>query len=451
MLANMIETNKVYFALAPDFMQKRDGKTLLIWSFLPYWMVVSDQLLMLLTKFNGKNTLKDIIDQTVTLNNTPPAQYEGRVKKIVNRLLEAKILSEKPERLNLSTTYDITSPILEEITISFSDTDHEDTVLTVDELKTAIRTIHKYLKNNALLHITGEKPVSDFTKLASIANTAAFKGLVVLVDFPCAAYSNELIKEMKKMRVQVQVNFDGAIPSINDAIQGEGRFEKNIECIQQLLENKIYTILNLNTSEHNYQELDSFLNLAKNLGVQECRIMPIKKFGTYKDFRTPDYREIISYLMKAIEDEPAFIKLLGRDIFTIFEQLIRNNEHVCGCGAGIRQIYIGADGCIYPCHGYHLPQFAAGNLKENPLDEIWEASPILREIRDKDNVRYYPQCAKCVIRYWCRGGCRAETLINTGLPNKPALSCKSLQMSFIDLFWKLADKEETIRPRQPYC
>jgi radical SAM protein with 4Fe4S-binding SPASM domain len=451
MLANAVELNKVYFALAPDFMQRRDDKCLLIWSFLPYWMIVSQQMLAVLTQFNGRNTLQEIIDKTVSLSDIQPAQYESKVKKEVSKLLEAKILSTKPEKLSLDYVEDITSQIIEEITLEISDEENDDTVLNLEELKTIIRTIHKYVKNNAILRITGLKPAQDIQKLVALIKTATYKGLNIFIDLPSEAYTDEFINEISRMRVHVQITFDGAVSDINDAIQGKGAYERNVECVRNFLSKKVYTIMNLNTSEHNYQEMGHFLNLAKNTGVNECRVVPLKRTGKYKDFRTPDYREIIAYLLDALDKDPGLIRLLGRDILTIFEQLIRNNEHKPSCGAAKNQVFISADARVYPCIGYKLPQFEAGDLTAQPIDEIWEASSVLIQVRENTNVQSYQQCTKCVIRYWCRGGCRAESFVHTKSVNKPSPACKSIQMAFIDLFWKLAGREEFFKPKQPVC
>lgn len=445
-----IELNQIYFALPPDFMQKREGKSLLVWSFLPYWMVVSQEMLKLLTCFNGKTTLEDIIIQNLDTEKSTYKQFETRVKKLVARLLEVKILSTRPEKLMVDST-DIYSMNLKELTISLGNDELDDTVLTIEELKNYIRSSYPFLKKGALLRVVSTKPVVDPSKFLAIAKMATFKGMNVIADIPIDSYTPEFISEITKMRVQVQVNLDGPYASLNDAIQGEGSFDRTIYTINNLVSKNMYVILNMDTSEHNYQEIDMLLKLAKSLSVNECRVIPLKKINKYQSFRTPDYREIINSILNEIEKDPFYLSLLGRDIFTIFEQILHQNQRKADCGAGTNQIYLEADGTIYPCIGLNMEQFKLGNAKTDTLEELWENSNVLQFIRKQFNVENFPNCARCVIRFWCRAGCRAEVIRNTHKAHNPALSCKTLQATFIDLFWKLADKEEIVKPRQPYC
>ena len=449
-MASNIELNKVYFALPPDFMQKREDKSLLIWSFLPYWMVVDAQMLSLLTLFNGRRTLDEIITHTYIPGSGSQNQFISNVKTLVQKLLSAKILSDKPEKLVVDETY-ANGLKIEEITIALSDENYNDNVLSTDELKSFLKSTYKYIQKQTILRVIAQKPVQDIEKLIILLKTATFKGLSVILDIPSETYTNELLKELSKLRVQVQVNIDGPYPSLNDAILGEGYFEKSVDIIKKLIPLKIHVILNMNASEHNFQEIESTLKLAYDLKVNECRIVALKKIDKYKNYRSPDYREIINYIVKAVKKNPAYIKLLGRDQFSIYQNIANLNEHKGNCGAGIKQVYLGADGFIYPCKGLRLEQFQVGNAKNPNIEEIWEDSTLLSFLRKELSVQNSPVCARCVIRFWCRAGCKGETIQNTFKAHNASISCKSIQMAFIDLFWLLADNEEITKPKQPYC
>lgn len=450
-MSELVDLNKVYFILAPDFIQRRDNKHLLIWSILPYWKIVTEQEFQLLTCFNGKNTLEQILNKNQPISNTSRQQLETIIKSTTATLLKARVLSDKPNKLVLNDYNNNTYSTIEEITVALSDENFESCLLSPEELRSFNRNISKYVKNNSLLLITATKPEIDIQKVVSLITAATYKGLNTILNFPPESYVNQLTNELIKRRVHLQFTLDGPNPSINDAIQGEGRFEKVINTIKTLINKKFYIILSINSSEHNFQETKQFLNIATELKVNECRIIPLKKIGKYKDYRAPDYREIINTLSNIINKQPAYIKLLGRDIFSILEQLISHNEHKAYCSSGKGQVYLSPDGTIYPCIGYKIEAFKCGNIKETSFDEIWENSPILNRIRQEHSIQSCPQCTRCVIKYWCGGGCRAESFINTDSRTQPALSCSSIKLAFIDLFWQLADSDEIIKPKQPYC
>ena len=207
----------------------------------------------------------------------------------------------------------------------------------------------------------------------------------------------------------------------------------------------------MNASEHNIQEIDSFLKLSQNLNVNECRIVPLKKIGKYKSYRTSDYREIIDHIITSLNKNPGYAKLLGRDLFSIFHKLITVNERKSTCGAGINQAFLGADGFIYPCKGLELEQFQIGNPRGQTLEDIWVNSKQLQFLRKQFSVENSATCVRCVVKYWCRAGCKGETIQNTFKAHNPSICCKTIQGSLIDLFWKFDSIDLQIKPKQPYC
>lgn len=79
-----------------------------------------------------------------------------------------------------------------------------------------------------------------------------------------------------------------------------------------------------------------------------------------------------------------------------------------GCLAGTGICFISHRGEVFPC-GY-LP-IKAGDIREQPFHEIWEAAPIFAELRDPE--RLMGKCGACEYRVVC-GGCRARAFGQTG-------------------------------------
>jgi radical SAM protein with 4Fe4S-binding SPASM domain len=52
-----------------------------------------------------------------------------------------------------------------------------------------------------------------------------------------------------------------------------------------------------------------------------------------------------------------------------------------------------------------------GNIREAPFRDIWQSSPIVRLLQDRENLR--GKCAGCPVRSRC-GGCRAVAFAKTG-------------------------------------
>ena len=72
------------------------------------------------------------------------------------------------------------------------------------------------------------------------------------------------------------------------------------------------------------------------------------------------------------------------------------NDFVCSvCHSSI---CIADNGNVYPCAGWQ--DYIVGNIKETPLNEIWETSKkvqYLRDLRKKD----FPKCIQCPDKEYC--------------------------------------------------
>lgn len=72
-----------------------------------------------------------------------------------------------------------------------------------------------------------------------------------------------------------------------------------------------------------------------------------------------------------------------------------------GCLAGLTYCVVGSEGIVRPC-AYMVDE--AGDVREQPFDEIWASSPIFKRLRTR---AYSGACGSCEFAEGC-GGCRAR-------------------------------------------
>ena len=101
------------------------------------------------------------------------------------------------------------------------------------------------------------------------------------------------------------------------------------------------------------------------------------------------------------------------------------------CAIGDAEISISDNGDVYPCHLLHLSQFLAGNIKKQPLEQIYENSDVLRECSTL-NVTEIKGCNKCDIRFICGGACRARAFFEKGRIDVADNFCKYEKLAFIN-------------------
>jgi len=96
---------------------------------------------------------------------------------------------------------------------------------------------------------------------------------------------------------------------------------------------------------------------------------------------------------------------------------------VCG-----RQYVVEADGSVYPCDFYVLPEFKLGDLNVNTLEEIDAAREKSGFIKYSANIR--DNCKKCEYYRICRGGCRRHRVVPDGADGLLNYFCPSFKQFF---------------------
>ena len=85
-----------------------------------------------------------------------------------------------------------------------------------------------------------------------------------------------------------------------------------------------------------------------------------------------------------------------------------------GCGAGGEYLAVAPDGTVYPYHQFDgTKDKALGNVFDKNLDNT------LRKSFYECSVLSKPECKSCWAKYYCSGGCMANSFKFNGDINKP--------------------------------
>jgi len=96
------------------------------------------------------------------------------------------------------------------------------------------------------------------------------------------------------------------------------------------------------------------------------------------------------------------------------------NKRLSGCGAGTEYLAISPTGDIYPCHQFvGNKDFVIGNVFDGILN------PNIRTIFSKNTIFSKGHCKNCFAKYFCGGGCTANSYNLTGdLHGEYTIGCK---------------------------
>jgi radical SAM protein with 4Fe4S-binding SPASM domain len=108
------------------------------------------------------------------------------------------------------------------------------------------------------------------------------------------------------------------------------------------------------------------------------------------------------------------------------------------CALADREISISATGDVYPCQLLHAPEFLAGNIRKQPLKEIYYESEALKKARGV-TIDTLEKCSLCPIRLLCAGGCRARDYYEVGSIEKVGEFCEYERLAYINALLDCAE------------
>ncbi len=204
----------------------------------------------------------------------------------------------------------------------------------------------------------------------------------------------------------VQVSMEGP-EDVHDSIRGGGSYSASATGVEHLVDAGLAVTLNVTVSNLNAEQVEKIVTFGSNAGVRRIGFSRLVPSGRGRvllsEMLAPKqllelYKSLFSLELKSLEivtGDPLAAQMkikAGEDAGT---------TAISGCAAGVSGLTIRPNGNVTPCR--RLP-LSIGNVRKDPLREIWAASPVLEALRDRS--RYTGKCGACARWARCRG-CRA--------------------------------------------
>ncbi|CAM3659135.1 TIGR04053 family radical SAM/SPASM domain-containing protein [Mesobacillus zeae] len=311
--------------------------------------------------------------------------------------------------------------------------------LSFEEGKALIDQI--YEMKTPLLVFTGGDPLMR-EDVFEIAEYAVQKGVRVSMT-PSATpnVTKEAIKKAKEVGLsRWAFSLDGPTAEIHDHFRGTvGSFDLTMERIQYLHELKIPIQINTVISRYNAGHLEEMAALVEKLDCVLWSVfflVPTGR-GQEKDMVSPaEHEKVFTWLYNLSKKVKFDIKTTAAQHYrrVVIQQKMREAKgqteeieyldalteqgltgSIDGLGRapkGVNDgngfVFISHIGDVYPSG---LLPVKAGNVREEPLAEIYRDSPIFKSLRDPDNFK--GKCGQCEFRHVC-GGSRSRAYAMTG-------------------------------------
>ncbi|MEK6978494.1 MAG: radical SAM protein [Candidatus Hydrothermarchaeota archaeon] len=213
--------------------------------------------------------------------------------------------------------------------------------------------------------------------------------------------------------VSVQISMDG-LEETHDRFRGKkGAFKRCLAAIENLQREGVRTTVRATLTKDTARDILPLIELLKARGVKTVgvgRAICVGRSQENKDTRLSkeEYRDIMTQIFRqeGIEIRSADpVSFMVKPHF--FEELEKRHRDPLkvwgGCAAGVGVLFLTSDGNAQPCSVWPV---SLGNVREKSIKEIWETSPVLKELRTRDQLK--GKCGLCKYKYLC-GGCRADS------------------------------------------
>jgi radical SAM protein len=249
----------------------------------------------------------------------------------------------------------------------------------------------------------------------------------------------EMIQKILESGVKaVSISLDGAVAATHEGVRGiAGHFEKTVQAIRALTAAGLTVQVNTTVMRSNVAELAEIAKIVANTGANIWEVFFLVQMGrgvVTEAITAQEHEDVCHFLYDSSQygfiirtvEAPFFRRIVTRRLAgdpapetVLYQELSgqlttlmgpptkRLRAHTTATRDGKGIVFVAYDGEVYPA-GF-LPQ-PLGNVKNQPIAEIYRDTPLLIEIRA---ANFSGRCGYCEYADLC-GGSRARAFADTG-------------------------------------
>lgn len=390
----------------------------------PNWISTDSRGARIISYLDGKKTFGDLVKLYASEFGLDTAKGWLHVNSFLKDALREKLVSFKPyvrasyngrsdylkaDHLNELWIHTNNSCNLQCAHCLVSSSPLEDRGMPTEEIK---RIIDEGRELGVFrFYFTGGEPFirKDIYELIAYITRAENSELIVLTNGMFLSQEKNLSRllEAGRGRFRPQISLDGSNAEMNDPIRGEGTFPKIIKGIRAAVDSGLNPTVTTVVTTANAEDVPNVTRLLASLGVKNHHLLWVHQRGRITDGNEslilPTYKmiEVVKKVKKAADEVGVTIdnfetikgKLKSKK-FTKFDLSNSCWESLC--------VY--SDGEVYPSAAFaNFRGLSCGNIKEKPLREIWQQSPVSLMFRNA-TVQKKTKCSSCYLKFICGGG-----------------------------------------------
>jgi radical SAM protein with 4Fe4S-binding SPASM domain len=242
----------------------------------------------------------------------------------------------------------------------------------------------------------------------------------------------------------VSVSVDGLEASHDLMRASRGSFAAATGALRHLKAAGVRITSNTNFNRLNERDLEPLYEVLRDIGIEAWQIQLTTPLGRAADrpdmiLQPWDLLDLVPRIaaLKQQATRDGILVAAGNNVgyFGPEEALLRSvaangSEHWRGCNAGKFVMGIESNGDVKGCPSLQTAHYVGGNLRQQPLREIWDTTPQLQfaRIRTVDDLWGY--CRTCAFAETCLGGCSFTAHAILGRPgNNPYCHYRARQLA----------------------
>jgi pyrroloquinoline quinone biosynthesis protein E len=272
-------------------------------------------------------------------------------------------------------------------------------------------------------HFTGGEPLArtDLTELIAAARAA---GLYTNLITSGIGLNEQRLQALVDAGLDhIQISFQDSREEAANWIAGAKAHAHKIELSRAIKKHNIAFTVNLVVHRQNLDHLEEMIAFIEELHPERVEIANAQYYGWALANRAalmPTREQLEKAIAIIAEAEK---RLSGRmRIDSVVPDYYARYPKACMGGWGRKLVLINPAGKVLPCHAAEvLPGLSFENVREKPLEWIWQESESFRRFRGED---WMPEpCRGCDRRAEDFGGCRCQAFLLAGDANATDPAC----------------------------
>jgi radical SAM protein with 4Fe4S-binding SPASM domain len=262
--------------------------------------------------------------------------------------------------------------------------------------------------------LTGGEPLMR-QDIYDIARYASNLGIWVVMGSNGVLITNRVARKMVECGVQgVAISIDSLNCEKHNSFRGgPNAWELSVRGLDICRANGLQVLIQTTVMEMNYEEIPALIEFARAKGVWSFNLYFLVQTGRgqqMNDLSPQQTEAMLSYLVdEQDKHRPMLVRSKCAPHFKriAYERGLGGLESG-GCMAAVEYCRIMPQGDVTPCPYMTV---SAGNVRQQSFRDIWETSPVLRDLRDVKRLK--GRCGACEFNQLC-GGCRCRAFAAYG-------------------------------------